>query len=82
MGEGIGMVVLQADAIEDSDRIYSVIKNIGSSSDGRSKSIYAPDSAGQVEAMNRTYNPVNVKAESIELIEAHGTGTAAGDLWR
>jgi len=48
-GEGIGMLVLKRleDAERDKDRIYAVIQGIGSSSDGRYKSIYAPRSGGQ-----------------------------------
>ena len=72
MGEGIGMVVLKRleDAENDNDRIYSVIKNLGSSSDGKSKSIYAPSSAGQVAAIERTHGPVGVDPSQISLIEA------------
>ncbi len=57
LGEGIGMVVLKRleDAERDHDKIYAVIKGIGSSSDGRSKSIYAPDSEGQIKALQRSY---------------------------
>jgi acyl transferase domain-containing protein len=44
VGEGLGMIVLKRleDAERDGDRIYAVIKAIGTSSDGRFKSIYAP----------------------------------------
>ena len=37
LGEGLGVLVLKrlADAERDGDRIYAVIKGIGSSSDGR-----------------------------------------------
>src|SRR3546814_4431150 len=37
VGEGIGMIALKrlADAERDGDRVYAVIKGIGSSSDGR-----------------------------------------------
>ena len=51
IGEGVGMVVLKrlADAERDGDRIYAVIKGIGTSSDGRYKSIYAPRASGQSE---------------------------------
>ncbi|MGH9346271.1 MAG: beta-ketoacyl synthase N-terminal-like domain-containing protein, partial [Vicinamibacterales bacterium] len=43
LGEGIGMLALKrlADAERDGDRMYAVIRGIGSSSDGRSKSVYA-----------------------------------------
>ena len=82
VGEGIGMVVLKrlADAERDGDRIYSVIKGVGSSSDGKFKSIYAPRPAGQVRCLNRAYEAAGYDPKTIGLIEAHGTGTAAGDL--
>ncbi|MEQ8970426.1 MAG: beta-ketoacyl synthase N-terminal-like domain-containing protein [Coleofasciculus sp. C1-SOL-03] len=80
--EGIGMVVLKrlADAERDGDRIYAVIKGIGTSSDGRYKSIYAPRPEGQVNALRRAYQDAGCPPSSVGLIEAHGTGTVAGDL--
>ena len=80
--EGIGMVVLKrlADAERDGDRIYAVIKGIGTSSDGRYKSIYAPRPEGQAKALRRAYLDAGFPASSVGLIEAHGTGTVAGDL--
>jgi len=81
IGEGIGMLVLKrlADAERDGDKIYSVIKGIGSSSDGRFKSVYAPRPSGQALAMGRTYEDANYPPSTVGLIEAHGTGTGAGD---
>ncbi|MDH5560655.1 MAG: SDR family NAD(P)-dependent oxidoreductase [Deltaproteobacteria bacterium] len=82
IGEGIGMLLLKRleDAERDNDRIYAVIKGIGSSSDGKFKSIYAPRSYGQGLALNRAYNDAGIDKQTIGLIEAHGTGTIAGDL--
>lgn len=82
MGEGIGMLLLKRleDAKKDNDRIYAVIKGMGSSSDGRFKSIYAPRAKGQELALKRAYKDAAVDPGSIGLLEAHGTGTAAGDL--
>ncbi|BAZ68890.1 beta-ketoacyl synthase [Fischerella sp. NIES-4106] len=81
LGEGIGMVVLKRleDAVRDNDKIYAVIKGIGTSSDGRYKSIYAPRQAGQVQALRRAYEDAGFTPETVSLIEAHGTGTMAGD---
>lgn len=81
VGEGIGMVVLKrlADAERDGDRIYAVIKAIGTSSDGRFKSIYAPRAAGQAKALRRAYQEAGFSPATVGLIEAHGTGTMAGD---
>ncbi|PHJ61312.1 beta-ketoacyl synthase [Nostoc linckia z18] len=81
LGEGVGMLVLKrlADAERDGDRIYAVIKGIGTSSDGRYKSIYAPRTEGQVRALRRAYQDAGFSPASVGLIEAHGTGTMAGD---
>lgn len=81
IGEGIGMVALKrlADAESHGDRIYAVIKGIGTSSDGKSKSIYAPRTEGQALALRRAYEQAGYEPETVELVEAHGTGTKAGD---
>ena len=81
LGEGLGMVALKrlSDAERDGDRVYAVIRGVGTSSDGRSKSVYAPVSAGQASALTRAYSNAGFEPDSIELIEAHGTGTKAGD---
>ncbi|MER5791095.1 SDR family NAD(P)-dependent oxidoreductase [Streptomyces sp. NPDC001980] len=81
IGEGIGMLALRrlADAERDGNRIYSVLRGIGSSSDGRFKSIYAPRKEGQMAALRRAYEDADVTPDSIELFEAHGTGTAVGE---
>ncbi|NOY14568.1 MAG: beta-ketoacyl synthase, partial [Deltaproteobacteria bacterium] len=81
LGEGLGIVVLKrlADAERDGDRIYAVVKGVGSSSDGRGSAIYEPNAAGQQKALRRAYEQCAVKPETIELIEAHGTGTKVGD---
>ncbi|MDJ0795223.1 MAG: beta-ketoacyl synthase N-terminal-like domain-containing protein [Calothrix sp. MO_167.B12] len=81
LGEGIGMMVLKRleDAERDGDKIYAVIKGIGTSSDGRYKSIYAPRKEGQVAALRRAYEDADIAPETVTLMEAHGTGTMAGD---
>ncbi len=81
LGEGIGMVVLKrlSDAERDGDRVYALIRGIGTSSDGRAKSIYAPLSKGQARALKAAYQDANVRPRDLALLEAHGTGTKAGD---
>jgi acyl transferase domain-containing protein len=81
LGEGIGMVVLKRleEARRDKDRIYAVIRGIGSASDGKSQSIYSPRQSGQVLALNRAYANAGVDPVTVELVEAHGTGTRVGD---
>jgi acyl transferase domain-containing protein/acyl carrier protein len=81
LGEGLGMVVLKRleDARRDGDRIYAILRGLGSSSDGRGNAIYAPRAAGQVEALRKAYHVAGVAPDTIELVEAHGTGTRVGD---
>ena len=81
LGEGIGLLVIKrlADAEKDGDRIYAVIRGIGSASDGKSQSIYAPRPEGQALALRKAYTSAGVDPDTVELIEAHGTGTRVGD---
>jgi acyl transferase domain-containing protein/acyl carrier protein len=82
LGEGVAMVALKrlVDAERDGDRIYAVIRGVGSSSDGRAKSIYAPRPEGQARALRRAYEAAGYPPSTVELVEAHGTGTKAGDV--
>ncbi|MBW4572060.1 MAG: acyltransferase domain-containing protein [Tolypothrix carrinoi HA7290-LM1] len=82
LGDGIGMVVLKRleDAERDHDKIYGIIRGIGTSSDGHAKSIYAPRFEGQVKALKRAYQQAGLSPKQIQLVEAHGTGTVVGDL--
>jgi acyl transferase domain-containing protein/NAD(P)-dependent dehydrogenase (short-subunit alcohol dehydrogenase family) len=81
LGEGVGLLVLKRleDAERDGDRIHAVVKGIGASSDGKSQSIYAPRVSGQVKALRSAYENAAIDPKTIELIEAHGTGTRVGD---
>jgi len=82
LGEGIGMVVLKrlSDAEKDGDRIYAVIRGIGTSSDGKSQSIYAPRADGQAKALKMAYETAGVDPATVGLVETHGTGTRVGDV--
>ncbi|MCH7870221.1 MAG: acyltransferase domain-containing protein [Planctomycetes bacterium] len=82
IGEGVGMLVLKRldDARRDGDRVYAVIRGIGTSSDGRSQSIYAPRSIGQAKSLRRAYAAAGIEPSTVELVEAHGTGTKVGDV--
>jgi acyl transferase domain-containing protein/phosphopantetheinyl transferase len=81
LGEGVGMVVLKrlADAERDGNRIYCLVRSVGSSSDGKAKSVVSPRVEGQELALRRAYQAAGVAPQTVELIEAHGTGTPLGD---
>ncbi len=81
LGEGVGILALKRlpDAERDSDTVYAVIKSMGTSSDGRSQSIYAPRKEGQEKALREAYRRAGVSPATIGHVEAHGTGTRVGD---
>ena len=80
VGEGVGILVLKRleDALAQGDRIHGVIHGIGLSNDMRGN-LLAPESAGQVRAMQKAYESAGWKPWDVDLIECHGTGTHAGD---
>ena len=82
IGEGVGMLALKrlSDAERDGDPIHAVIRGLGSSSDGRASSVYAPRSEGQAKALRIAYERAGYEPSTIELLEAHGTATKAGDV--
>ncbi|BCJ53954.1 hypothetical protein Asp14428_54290 [Actinoplanes sp. NBRC 14428] len=84
IGEGTGMVVLKrlADAERDGDRVYAVIRGSGTSSDGRSASMFNPASSGQTLAIRRAWEMAGLDPtapDALGLLEAHGTATPTGD---
>ena len=81
LGEGLGVVVLKRleDARACGDRIYAVLRGVGSSSDGRGQGLLAPRLEGEVLAIRRAYEGTGIDPGSIDLIEAHGTGIPLGD---
>ncbi|MGV4982058.1 SDR family oxidoreductase [Streptomyces sp. NRAIS4] len=81
LGEGVACVALKrlADAERDGDRIYGVVKGLGSASDGRSLGLTAPRPEGQRAALERAYRNAGVSPAAVGLVEAHGTGTVVGD---
>jgi len=81
IGEGCGFVVLKRleDAIKDQDKIYSVIKGVGISSDGSGTSVMSPSVKGQLNAVSQAWQNAGLEYHNIGYLEAHGTGTPLGD---
>jgi acyl transferase domain-containing protein/NAD(P)-dependent dehydrogenase (short-subunit alcohol dehydrogenase family)/NAD(P)H-dependent flavin oxidoreductase YrpB (nitropropane dioxygenase family)/acyl carrier protein len=81
ISEGFGMLVLKRleDAERDGDRVYAVIKAVAGSSDGKAKGLTAPRAEGQIRALQRAYDEAGLCPSTVQLMEAHATGTAAGD---
>ncbi|GAE88150.1 type I polyketide synthase [Acetivibrio straminisolvens] len=82
IGLGGGVLILKRleDALRDNDRIYALISGFGQGSDGKGKYIAAPNEEGQLRVIKSTLEMTNYAADTIEYIEAHGTGTTVGDV--
>jgi malonyl CoA-acyl carrier protein transacylase len=82
IGQGGGVVILKrlVDAIRSGDKIYAVITGYGQVSDGKGKAIAAPNDLWQAKSIQNACEMAGYSAETIELIEAHGTSTQVGDL--
>lgn len=81
-GNGVGTVILKRlqDAIDDNDRIYSVIRGWATNNDGNQKiGFTAPGIEGQYNVLKSAMSFADVKADEISYIEAHGTATPLGD---
>ncbi len=82
VGNGVSMVVLKrlADALEDGDHIYAVIKGAALNNDGSLKvGFSAPSMEGQAQAIAMAQAMAGVNPETIGYVEAHGTATLLGD---
>ncbi|AMS13093.1 hypothetical protein A3218_01695 [Pseudomonas chlororaphis] len=79
--EGVGVVLLKrhADALRDGDRILALIKGSGVSHDGKTQGFTVPNPLSQTQAINAALARAGVPRDTINYIEAHGTGTALGD---
>ncbi|MGW0770437.1 sulfolipid-1 biosynthesis phthioceranic/hydroxyphthioceranic acid synthase [Streptomyces sp. NPDC002676] len=79
--EGCGMVLLKraGDAIADGDRILAIIKGVASNQDGRTETVTMPSESAQVAVHRAALADAGVAAETVGMIQAHGTGTPVGD---
>ncbi|MCP4701907.1 MAG: amino acid adenylation domain-containing protein, partial [Gammaproteobacteria bacterium] len=80
-GEGVGVVVLKplADALNDGNPVYGVIKGSGVNQDGKTNGITAPSVPSQTLLECEVYSQYHIHPDTISYVEAHGTGTQLGD---
>ncbi|MFF4737212.1 SDR family NAD(P)-dependent oxidoreductase [Streptomyces sp. NPDC001262] len=80
--EGGGVLVLKrlADALADGDRIHAVIAGTGTNCGGRTGGLTLPGTESQEALLRSVHRQAGVAPDDLVYVEAHGIGTAAGDL--
>ena len=82
-GEGVAAVILKPlrQAMADGDTIYAAIAGTGVTHNGRSGTgQFAPGVLGQEQMLRAAYQDAGIGPDEVDYIEAHGAGTASGDL--
>ncbi|MDR1438964.1 MAG: acyltransferase domain-containing protein [Clostridiales bacterium] len=81
IGQGAGYVVLKTlrRALEDSDRVYAVIKATSVSSDGGGSHVMVTSTPGQKRVLDLAWSAAGMDRDALGYIEAHGTATPVGD---
>lgn len=79
--EGVGCLLLKslAQAVQDNDPIYGVLKGSAVNQDGRSNGITAPNGLSQQSVIKSALANAQIAADDVQYVEAHGTGTELGD---
>lgn len=81
-GSGVGVVVMKRleDALEAGDEVIAVIDGVAMNNDGAEKVSFTTTSlAGQQRLLRQALQDAHRHPEDFRAIEAHGTGTLAGD---
>ena len=82
LANGVAILVLKrlADALEEGDHIYAVIKGSAINNDGSRKVGYtAPSVTAVAEVVSQAIAKAGVSADTISYVEAHGSATELGD---
>jgi amino acid adenylation domain-containing protein len=82
-GRGEGCIVLVAmrmdRALADGFRVLALIRGSAINHDGASNGLTAPNGAAQAAVMRAALAAAGVAPDTVDYLEAHGTGTALGD---
>ncbi|KAK7959439.1 Compactin diketide synthase [Apiospora aurea] len=80
-GEGVAALILQPldAALKAGNRVHAIIKDTGLNQDGKTTTITSPSADAQVKLIRECYARAGYDMKDTGYVEAHMTGTAAGD---
>ncbi|MFR9729789.1 amino acid adenylation domain-containing protein [Saccharopolyspora sp. MS10] len=80
-GEGVVLLMLKTldRALADGDPVHAVLIGSAENHGGRTHSLTAPSPRAQAEVVRAAHRAAAVPPDSIDYLEAHGTGTRLGD---
>ena len=81
LGEGVGMFVVGRleEAVRSRWPVMARIRGTAVGNDGQSLNPMAPRPGGQVATLETAWREAGLDPDTVDLIEAHGTGTPVGD---
>ena len=80
-GEGVGAVLLKtlAQAINDGEHIYGIIRSSAVNHGGKTHGFTVPNPNAQGALIGEALHKAGIDPHTISYLEAHGTGTTLGD---
>ena len=79
LGEGASMLILESEAMVEKRNAKPLAEIVGFGSSSDAHNLTQPSSEGQVRAMRIALNDAEIDSTKIGYINAHATGTGAGD---
>lgn len=80
-GEGVAALILQPldAALRDGNQVHAVIRGSGLNQDGKTTTTTSPSADAKIQLIQDCYRRAGFSIEDTGYVEAHMTGTAAGD---
>lgn len=79
--EGAGMLVLKSleKARCDGDQVLGIVRGVAVNHVGSGRTLTAPSALSQAQVVAKAFEKAGVRADRVNYIETHGTGTPVGD---